>query len=251
MADIKGIELASDIYGLEDEESRSGVQGNASAIGDLDDLETTEKTSIVGAINENVANISNIAPFARKQELLSKYNRRRSQKTVPYSTTISYSEDVFSFYGASGVVDTASSMNLIFTVTKQGILLTAQVARSGAIPSVGALLGGVYLAIGKNKIKELLIELGTTATEQAELTELYELLSLDFSGTIADPTNVFQGEPGVECLVMPNIIVTNYPSTANLIAKQVYFSYGYVFAVISAGSYSGSVGPIAKGIVVD
>lgn len=251
MADIKGIELSGDVYGLEDEESRSGVQENASAIGDLDDLETTEKTSIVGAINENVANISHIAPFARKQELLSKYNGRYSQSIVPYTTSISYSEDVLSFYSAGGVVSSTDNMYLVFSITKRGIMLKAQVSKMGAIPGVGSFLGFVSLAIGKNKIKELLIGLGTTTAEQAELTELYELLSLDSKGKVADPTNVFQGEPGAECLVMPYTNVSTRQSSGNIIAKEVHFSYGYVFAVISAGIYSGSVSDIAESIVAD
>lgn len=52
MADIKGIELASDVYGLEDEKARDNVETNTSAIGNLDDLETTAKTDLVSAINE-------------------------------------------------------------------------------------------------------------------------------------------------------------------------------------------------------
>lgn len=52
MADIKGIELASEIYGLEDEEARASADTNASAIGDLADLETTAKDNLVAAINE-------------------------------------------------------------------------------------------------------------------------------------------------------------------------------------------------------
>lgn len=52
MADIKGIELASDIYGLEDETARDNVETNTSAIGTLANLETTAKTNLVEAINE-------------------------------------------------------------------------------------------------------------------------------------------------------------------------------------------------------
>lgn len=52
MADIKGIELASDIYGLEDETARDNVETNTSAIGTLANLETTAKTNLVAAINE-------------------------------------------------------------------------------------------------------------------------------------------------------------------------------------------------------
>lgn len=58
MADIKGIELASDIYGLEDETAREDTETNASAIGNLANLETTAKTDIVSAINE----VKNQAP---------------------------------------------------------------------------------------------------------------------------------------------------------------------------------------------
>lgn len=52
MADIKGIELASDIYGLEDETARDNTETNTSAIGTLADLQTTAKTNLVAAINE-------------------------------------------------------------------------------------------------------------------------------------------------------------------------------------------------------
>ena len=55
MANIKGIELASDVYGLEDEEVRDDVETNTSAIGNLADLETTAKTDLVSAINEVAA----------------------------------------------------------------------------------------------------------------------------------------------------------------------------------------------------
>lgn len=54
MADIKGIELASDIYGLEDETARDNSETNTSAIGTLANLETTAKTNLVAAINELV-----------------------------------------------------------------------------------------------------------------------------------------------------------------------------------------------------
>lgn len=54
MADIKGIELASDIYGLEDETARDNSEINTSAIGTLANLETTAKTNLVAAINELV-----------------------------------------------------------------------------------------------------------------------------------------------------------------------------------------------------
>lgn len=52
MADIKGIKLASDIYGLEDETARGNTETNTSAIGTLANLETTAKTNLVAAINE-------------------------------------------------------------------------------------------------------------------------------------------------------------------------------------------------------
>lgn len=52
MADIKGIELASDIYGLEDEKARDDVETNTSAIGNLANLSTTTKNNLVAAINE-------------------------------------------------------------------------------------------------------------------------------------------------------------------------------------------------------
>ena len=65
MADIKGIELASEIYGLEDETARGGTETNASAIGTLANLLTTVKTNIVAAINEifeSVATIISLIP---------------------------------------------------------------------------------------------------------------------------------------------------------------------------------------------
>lgn len=65
MADIKGIELASDIYGLEDETARNKTETNTSAIGTLADLLTTVKTNIVAAINEifeSVATIISLIP---------------------------------------------------------------------------------------------------------------------------------------------------------------------------------------------
>lgn len=52
MAGIKGIELASDIYGLEDETARDNAETNTSAIGTLANLNTTAKTNLVAAINE-------------------------------------------------------------------------------------------------------------------------------------------------------------------------------------------------------
>ena len=52
MADINGIELASDIYGLEDETARDNTEANTSAIGTLANLNTTAKNNIVAAINE-------------------------------------------------------------------------------------------------------------------------------------------------------------------------------------------------------
>ena len=52
MADIKGIELASDIYGLKDEKARDDTETNASAIGTLANLNTTAKNNLVAAINE-------------------------------------------------------------------------------------------------------------------------------------------------------------------------------------------------------
>ena len=57
MADIKGIELASDIYGLEDETARDNSETNTSAIGTLANLQTTVKTDLVSAINEVVPEV--------------------------------------------------------------------------------------------------------------------------------------------------------------------------------------------------
>lgn len=73
MADIKGIELASDIYGLEDEKARDDTETNTSAIGTLADLETTAKTNIVAAINEvngksddNASSIATLSTYGKK-----------------------------------------------------------------------------------------------------------------------------------------------------------------------------------------
>lgn len=52
MAAIKGFEVSGTIYENEDETARTNAQSNTSKIGDLADLETTEKTSVVGALNE-------------------------------------------------------------------------------------------------------------------------------------------------------------------------------------------------------
>lgn len=52
MADIRGIELASDIYGLQDTSARTDTEKNTSAIGTLANLNTTAKTNLVSAINE-------------------------------------------------------------------------------------------------------------------------------------------------------------------------------------------------------
>ena len=52
MADIKGIEIESMVYGLEDKEARDDVETNTSAIGTLANLQTTAKTNLVAAINE-------------------------------------------------------------------------------------------------------------------------------------------------------------------------------------------------------
>ena len=60
MADIKGIELASDIYGLEDETARDNAETNTSAIGVLANLATTAKTNLVAAINEICTNLANL-----------------------------------------------------------------------------------------------------------------------------------------------------------------------------------------------
>ncbi len=73
MADIKGIELASDIYGLEDETARDNVETNTSAIGTLANLETTAKTNLVAAINE----------------VNSAIDRTHTQKTVSFASGIS------------------------------------------------------------------------------------------------------------------------------------------------------------------
>lgn len=51
---VKGIEVSGQIYDNEDETARNTANENATSIGNLDDLETTEKTSLVDAINEVV-----------------------------------------------------------------------------------------------------------------------------------------------------------------------------------------------------
>lgn len=73
MADIKGIELASDIYGLEDETARTDTEANTSAIGNLANLETTAKANLVAAINEvneksddNASSIETLSTYGKK-----------------------------------------------------------------------------------------------------------------------------------------------------------------------------------------
>ena len=48
----KGIEVGGIIYDNEDETARNGVNTNTTSIGTLTDLETEEKTNLVGSINE-------------------------------------------------------------------------------------------------------------------------------------------------------------------------------------------------------
>ena len=96
MADIKGIELASDIYGLEDEKARDDVETNASAIGNLANLNTTAKTSLVAAINEingtleettlTVTDASTIVK--RKGNLLFIDSRLRSENVTTYPVIV-------------------------------------------------------------------------------------------------------------------------------------------------------------------
>lgn len=73
MADIKGIELASDIYGLEDETARDNTETNTSAIGTLVNLQTTAKANLVAAINEvneksddNASSIETLSTYGMK-----------------------------------------------------------------------------------------------------------------------------------------------------------------------------------------
>lgn len=56
MATIKGIEVSGTIYDTEDETARASATENANSIGNLSDLATTTKSSIVNAINEVVEN---------------------------------------------------------------------------------------------------------------------------------------------------------------------------------------------------
>lgn len=57
----KGIEVAGIVYDNEDEAARSGVSGNATSIGTLSDLKTTEKSSLVGSINEVLESIKDFS----------------------------------------------------------------------------------------------------------------------------------------------------------------------------------------------
>lgn len=63
MATIRGIELASDTYGLEDTSARTDIEQNTSAIGTLANLATTVKTNIVAAINEIVEIVTTIISY--------------------------------------------------------------------------------------------------------------------------------------------------------------------------------------------
>ena len=60
-ATYKGIEVAGIVYDNEDEAARSGVSENATSIGTLSDLETTEKSSLVGSINEVLESIKDFS----------------------------------------------------------------------------------------------------------------------------------------------------------------------------------------------
>lgn len=53
----KGIEVSGIIYDNEDETARNGVNTNTTSIGTLTDLETEEKTNLVGSINEVLRSI--------------------------------------------------------------------------------------------------------------------------------------------------------------------------------------------------
>ena len=53
----KGIEVSGTIYDNEDETARNGVSTNATSIGTLANLETEEKTNLVGSLNEVLGSI--------------------------------------------------------------------------------------------------------------------------------------------------------------------------------------------------
>ena len=100
MANIRGIELASEIYDLEDtsarntattasqtatqagqtatQASQTATQASQTAteadskIGNLTDLKTTDKTSIVGAINENKENITELKAMVKTLNISNK-----------------------------------------------------------------------------------------------------------------------------------------------------------------------------------
>ena len=61
MANIFGIEVSGDTYDLEDSQARQGIQSNAQNIGNLATLETTDKDSVVDAVNELKGDIDDIS----------------------------------------------------------------------------------------------------------------------------------------------------------------------------------------------
>ena len=56
----KGIEVGGIIYDNEDETARNGVNTNTTSIGTLTDLETEEKTNLVGSINELLRSMKSV-----------------------------------------------------------------------------------------------------------------------------------------------------------------------------------------------
>lgn len=81
MANIKGIELASNIYDLEDETARGDIETNTSKIGNLVNLETTVKTNLVAAINEVNGNVTDINKQIKNIVVTSQTIEKESERT--------------------------------------------------------------------------------------------------------------------------------------------------------------------------
>ena len=104
MATIKGIEVSSQTYDLEDETGRSASSDNATAIGTLANLDTTAKTDLVSAINEvadtasgNYEKIGTLADLdtTAKTDLVSAINEvARGIGEVPRVTAPSHYNDI-------------------------------------------------------------------------------------------------------------------------------------------------------------
>ena len=105
MATIKGIEVSSQTYDLEDETGRDAISDNTTAIGTLANLDTTAKTDLVSAINEvadtasgnsdKIGTLANLDTTA-KTDLVSAINEVNGKVSDnwDYQRTIAFSGDL-------------------------------------------------------------------------------------------------------------------------------------------------------------